>query len=134
MIKSFKQLSDGKKVVVLLFAGIMAFHIFQAATGGQEGFTEWEIEPDLASAAYVVSQNYVRDVLKSPSTAEFPYGSATESLPNVYQVRSHVDSQNGFGAMIRSNYSMELKYNGGEPASRGSWELQSFIFDGERVK
>lgn len=66
--------------------------------------------------AYVMSQTFVKRHLKSPSTAEFPW--MTDDNVSVSYlgdctslVVSYVDSQNGFGAMIRSKYAVKLKYN-----------------------
>lgn len=50
----------------------------------------------------------VTAMLKAPSTAKFPRGSADNILfspeENSYTVISYVDAQNSFGAMIRTNY------------------------------
>tara|TARA_R110001592_G_scaffold172887_1_gene411434 strand:+ start:562 stop:912 length:351 start_codon:yes stop_codon:yes gene_type:complete len=62
--------------------------------------------------AFVMSQNVVEKALKSPSTASFP--SISDSNVNVvylsneqgckHYVSAYVDSQNGFGATVRSTY------------------------------
>lgn len=57
----------------------------------------------------------VKEMLKSPSTAEFPVCNAKnfsiEKLgEDSYIVSSYVDSQNGFGAMIRSDWSVKYRY------------------------
>lgn len=62
-------------------------------------------------AAYVViAQEIVSGVLKSPSTAEFQnsleMGVARNG--NLVVVQGYVDSQNGFGAMIRSDFIVEF--------------------------
>lgn len=60
-------------------------------------------------AAYIHSQTDIKNLLKSPASAEFPYYS--ESFVNynpttqTYTVNAYVDSQNSFGAMLRTNYS-----------------------------
>lgn len=53
-----------------------------------------------------VSKYCVQDHLKSPSTAEFPYNSnhVYHVDSNRYVVNSYVDSQNSFGAMIRTRF------------------------------
>jgi hypothetical protein len=62
-------------------------------------------------SAYVEAQDYVKQALKSPSTAKFP---GTDFLvhhfgDNEYEVVSYVDSQNSFGAMIRSNWNVQFQ-------------------------
>lgn len=59
---------------------------------------------------------FVERGLRSPSIAVFPQISEHKvySLPdyeNGYEVHGYVDAQNGFGAMIRSNFICELYYD-----------------------
>ena len=61
--------------------------------------------------------------LKSPSTADFPTSDQVvirrfmNKVPNrapneAYEVSSYVDSQNSFGAMIRSSWTVVFEYVG----------------------
>lgn len=61
--------------------------------------------------AFIVSQDYVTPQLKTPAEAEFPTfsDSFVTISGNIYTVHSYVDSQNSFGANIRSNYNCVLK-------------------------
>ncbi|MCE0981696.1 hypothetical protein [Pseudomonas monteilii] len=66
--------------------------------------------------AFVMTQNFVKQRLKSPESAKFPY--VNERGVNVFadgncgfSVSAYVDSQNGFGAMIRSNYQAAISYD-----------------------
>lgn len=63
--------------------------------------------------AKIVAEGQVETMLKSPSTAKFSGLSETEFEPikNGFKVTGYVDSQNGFGAMIRSSYSVEIFVN-----------------------
>ncbi|MDD3475053.1 MAG: hypothetical protein PHP08_04130 [Candidatus Dojkabacteria bacterium] len=81
------------------------------------------------------SKQLVEAVLKAPSTAEFPggffdpfsgWGFGKEG--STYKVSSYVDSQNSFGAMIRSNFYLEFNWPAGEDL-----EVTKFIFDGETI-
>lgn len=82
------------------------------------------------SDACFMSQKLVRQNLKAPSTAEFPMW--TEENCKVTQkagtwiVTSYVDSQNGFGAMIRSDYVAQMTYN----PSTETWTLTNLFIDG----
>lgn len=67
------------------------------------------------SDAFVYGKEYVKQNLKAPSTAKF--GSYGQSSVQHYTgckfvVRGYVDSQNSFGAMLRSNYSVTLTPTG----------------------
>jgi hypothetical protein len=63
--------------------------------------------------AYSYAEDFVKQRLKSPSTAEFPglfekANHITELGNDEYRINSWVDSQNGFGAMIRSEFSCKI--------------------------
>ncbi|MFT6865914.1 MAG: DNA-directed RNA polymerase subunit RPC12/RpoP [Cyclobacteriaceae bacterium] len=69
--------------------------------------------------AYTYAEDFVKKKLKSPGTAEFPgtfekADHITELRYNKYKIVSWVDSQNGFGAMIRTNFSCIIEFNGNE--------------------
>lgn len=59
------------------------------------------------------AQRFVKNKLKAPSTAKFPatqLAQVSRTNQGTYIVTSYVDSQNGFGAMIRTDYVAEIKY------------------------
>lgn len=63
--------------------------------------------------AFVMSQRAVKNQLRSPASAEFPYitdVSSTRTGECTFTVDAYVDSQNGFGAMLRSRYSVKMTY------------------------
>lgn len=66
-------------------------------------------------SAFIMSQSFVKQALRSPSTAKFPHF-AEQGVSSVaigdckFRVTAHVDAQNGFGAMIRSKYTVDLEY------------------------
>lgn len=75
---------------------------------GTENAKSYLSNDEIAYAA----QQFVEKYLKSPSTAEFPElfkSTVTKKGSDTYYISSYVDSENGFGAMIRSNYVVELK-------------------------
>lgn len=81
--------------------------------------------------AFVMSQNFIRDQLKSPSSAQFPNITDKDVLVTAakedggkcsFTVMTPVDSQNSFGAMLRSRFVVKLAPND----ERGSsWHLIS---------
>lgn len=64
-----------------------------------------------------MSQVFVENNLKSPSTAQFPYYDPDHGGPPTivkiddyaYEVYCYVDSENSFGAMIRTQYFCRLR-------------------------
>jgi hypothetical protein len=66
--------------------------------------------PDKADA-YIAAKQFVERSLKAPSTADF--ASLSESLVSntdgfTWEVQGYVDSQNAFGAMIRTKYKAKV--------------------------
>lgn len=67
--------------------------------------------------AYIMGQTFVKQMLVSPASAEFPYSDEAQVVKygdSVYAIKSFVDSQNGFGAMLRSDYIIKIKYMGND--------------------
>lgn len=76
--------------------------------------------------AFVLSQDAVRAKLRAPSTASFPWSpTVSKHVGNCkFRVLAYVDSQNGFGAMLRTNYIATLHY---EPDTE-RWRVGSVEF------
>lgn len=80
------------------------------------------------------AEENVKEILKAPSTAKFP-GSFLSPFKdwniskdgNKFTVSSYVDSQNGFGAMIRSDFTITYEWKD------GTGKVVSMIFDGKKV-
>ena len=80
------------------------------------------------------AKDNIKNILKSPSTAEFPGGFLSpfedwnfSKNGTSYTVSSYVDSQNGFGAMIRSQFTITYEWKD------ETGEVTSLIFDGEKI-
>lgn len=66
-----------------------------------------------AVEALVASYSCVKEQLKSPSTAEFGTGTdgkVRQVNDTVFIINNYVDSQNGFGATVRTDYYCEVYY------------------------
>ena len=76
--------------------------------------------------AFIICEEFVRDRLVSPSTADFPNYSkeAVDTLGgNRYLVTSYVDAQNAMGGTPRTAYVCTVRY---EPGSK-KWFLESLV-------
>jgi hypothetical protein len=77
--------------------------------------------------AWTVAQEFVLKFVKSPSTASFggftdfqnPRERVKHLGSGVYRVTGWVDSQNAFGATMRTDFSLEVRCNDND----GSWSL-----------
>jgi hypothetical protein len=109
--------------IALIFL-TLAVLIFIASSG-----TSSDKEPDDISAC-VAAREFVRRELKAPATAEFPSCSAMsithKTNSNKWTVQSHVDAQNSFGAMLRSNFLAEMEY---QPAQKSWLPINVVILD-----
>ncbi len=79
-------------------------------------------------SAWTMAKQFVTQSLRSPSTASFEsdnddYQDPTKCvLPiseNTYRVHGWVDSQNGFGATVRSYFVLTVRYN----KERDTWSV-----------
>ena len=82
--------------------------------------------------AFLICKQFVTKTLRAPASAQFQ--SAGEAVinqvsGNEFEVRSHVDSQNGFGAMIRGTFVCTVK-----PTDGGQWTLVELTMNGEKVR
>jgi len=66
--------------------------------------------------ALTMSQLFVKDQLISPASAEFGYGEdqVFQKNDSTFIIESYVDSQNSFGAMLRSRYVCTLYFDQNE--------------------
>ena len=79
-----------------------------------------------------MTQQFVKDNLKSPSSADFggvfgdyqdPYQIVTDLGEGKFRVQAWVDAQNSFGAKIRNRFVCELEYVG-----NNRWRMTNLAF------
>jgi hypothetical protein len=111
-------------VVVALIGGVIYL-----LNGGRFDSTSTAPEAPDSISAFVMCKQFVTDRLKAPATAVFPTygdgGTQTQQLSTV-QFRAHafVDSQNGFGANVRTQYTCTVTSTGG-----ANWRLDDLKTD-----
>lgn len=75
-----------------------------------------------ATMAFVMSQKFVLRELKAPASAKFPSSAVVTPIGGcAYSVAAWVDSQNGFGAIVRSDYHVIMESS----ADGRSWSARS---------
>lgn len=68
---------------------------------------------------WVFCKILVKDQLKSPSTADFPWADFNiVATPDEIVVNSYVDAENSFGAKIRNHLKCYIDYNNTDPISK----------------
>ncbi|MEZ4104293.1 MAG: hypothetical protein R3B60_03325 [Candidatus Paceibacterota bacterium] len=126
-----KSVTKGQVIGIVLFI-LFLFWLF----AGNETNPDIAIETGITdSQTYIISQNFVKEILKAPATADFPFGEYThiKNDEDTHTVTSYVDSENGFGANVRNNWTVTLTHNGGDWATQSNWTLDRLIFDGEAI-
>lgn len=94
---------------------VLALCVGGAYLAGRDTSTPEDLPRD---AKRVCQEDFVPKRLKAPKTAEFSGVTVTES-GGVYTVTGSVDSQNGFGALIRSSFTCKVRESG------DNWVLDS---------
>jgi hypothetical protein len=100
----------------IILMSVFAFFIAISCSSEQ---SPEDLERTNRFLAYSYAEDYVKSQLKSPSTAKFPSilkkDAHISSLGNAtYRITSWVDSQNGFGAMIRSDFTCQIYFKDGK--------------------
>ena len=117
----------GVVAVIALFSIVSMFYFSWSSPSSSSEPTKAH-DPS-AIELYAQAQGFVRQGLKAPSTAKFPLEPVSVGTDGngLYQVESYVDSQNGFGAMIRSHWMLNMRPVGDE------WMLETMQIDGKIV-
>lgn len=121
-------------ILLLLIATPFLIGFISSFSGGTQSTPDTTLQAPSEIIAFAVSEGVVEKMLKAPSTAKFSQQREVDDLgEGRYRVKSFVDSQNGFGAMIRSDWETVLKYNSGDPVETSSWTIEKVVIDGEVV-
>jgi hypothetical protein len=130
-----KPMTEGDQVAtgcgVFVLIGICFMIWLSSGTPGCAGGSSSRPSPssDDALTAWTMAQSFVERHLKAPSTAKYPWGYSdrVKSLGGGrYLVNAYVDSQNSFGAQLRSNFTATLRHAGGD-----SWVCEYLEIDGQ---
>lgn len=137
LLSKYKNAKTKKGIIGFFVSLLIIVFIMGAIIPTEEQKKQREIEKseawktkDNSVMADIMMRDYVKKELKSPSTAKF--ASATEKAARViikmdnyvYYVKSFVDSENSFGATIRTHYHGEIKQ-----ISDDKWKLISLEFE-----
>ncbi len=124
--KKKKDMKNGLIGCAVLIGIVILIAIFSSG-GEKKPSVSWE-ERDNSIGAYIMSERFVKEKLKSPSTAKFPGvlnrdGHVIKGEDNQYIINSYVDSQNSFGATVRTNFMVIIKQ-----VDENNWRLIDIEF------
>jgi hypothetical protein len=138
--KKRKEILDVKKafigVGIIILIGVVCVGIYFPLKAGETAKSEIEIARkadawktrDNKTMAYVMMQEFVSENLKSPASAKFEW--ITEPACKIskegfdYTISSWVDSQNAFGAIIRTRFSGVIRQ-----VDKDNWQLLALEFE-----
>ena len=91
----------------------------------QEHYNELDA-PDLMGMASAICQTHVKNRLKSPGTADFPWlpDTVVRQPRQKYRITSYVDAQNSLGATVRLYYTCDIQYDlAGDEHDNRAWDV-----------
>lgn len=101
------------RLVAVFIAMLFAVIVYSAIFGEPPAEVPTDAKSIANTHGWTACRDEVKLRLKSPSTADFPWGpdKVVDIGEDRFMVLGHVDAQNGFGAMIRSNFSCRVGVN-----------------------
>ena len=102
-------------IVVTVIIFVIIITIAFTCCDGCGGDSKSDKEGHSEVEAWVAAKIEVENNLKSPKTASFPWSYeeyVTKINDNIFKVRAYVDSENSFGANIRTNFSCTVEFTG----------------------
>ncbi|PZU82515.1 MAG: hypothetical protein DI529_14225 [Chryseobacterium sp.] len=113
-------MSPKKFLLSILTAIILSFLMFKFWL--QPALTENTVG---ISEAYIISKDFVKENLKSPATSDFSSEySYYQISEKEFEIKSEVDSENSFGAKLRSVWTVKLRYTEGDWTEKNNWILE----------
>ncbi len=134
--------TSGKKLLLVLlipvFVGMVMSFTDDSTTNTPAQMTAEDIAYQKKHDFPKLAKMEVEAMLKAPATAKFNTSPTVTLEDGVYSVDSWVDSENSYGANIRSYWSAKPHYIGGdtqdEIGNGANWIIDEFIFDGKKIK
>ena len=117
-------MNPNKTVQSIRYAGAYLYNNSQAI----EPITDYTLTTEEKSLIQLATEKAVEKILKSPATAKFSSFNDYKfnKKQGIATIEGYVDSQNGFGAMIRSNFKAQYDMNNGG-------QIIHFTFDGNQL-
>jgi len=131
--KKEEQKKTGKWRLVVGLGIIVFIAFFIAILGSLGGGKGEKTQPSERNTTITIAfaEEVIKGILKAPSTANFVDVEAYElsNEKDVWAVNGYVDSQNSFGAMIRSQWEVQLDFRDGKGGT-----VKSILFDGKKMQ
>ena len=118
----------GRRASIIAVVGLGVAAVAASSSTGSTKSDNGQSVSDARLGAFDVCKQFVEDRLKSPGSAKWrdPFGDQVTYSGDgkgPITVTASVDSQNGFGALLRSSYSCTVTNSGGD-----NWSLDNLDF------
>jgi hypothetical protein len=114
------------KAATLFGIAFLMFAFLFIARVGKNETAHLSVKPN-ATQAYKMAQNFVKDKLKLPASADFPknsFESNIDTASNSYQLSGLVNAQDVAGHFQKQQWTANMKFIGGDWADRKSWQVE----------
>lgn len=114
------------KVLITIAACVLTIIFVQILTTKTSILDRPSVTPrDESTMAFVQCKQFVKDRLRSPSSAEFSFLDYTaKKLPaQRFEIISYVEAKNVFGVKLKNRFICEVQWNGDESAIISNWKL-----------
>lgn len=109
--------------IVIVF---VAFKLSESAAGGRSTADRDFNSKETKRMAKVMSERLISQRLKAPATASFTDDpTIVFEGDSTFEIKGYVDSQNSFGAMLRTNYVARIKFIAVH-GEQEEWQMLSF--------
>jgi hypothetical protein len=106
-----KSIAVGCTFLLIIF---IAIYIIWPSSSDPEK-KDYKTELSKTVDAWILVENHVKKSLKSPGSAKFPFAASkdcvTKESDSTYFINCYVDSQNSFGALIRTYFQARVEFN-----------------------
>ncbi|MFC0906235.1 hypothetical protein ACFHWD_16275 [Clostridium sp. MT-14] len=105
-----------KKIPVIICCLIVSIFMVGCGSSSDENkpFSQLTLD-EQKGYLWSMSEDAVKNNLKSPSTAKFPFSYDEAEFKalgnNEFEISSYVDAENSFGGTIRNNFTVTIKVN-----------------------
>lgn len=128
--KSKLKKANAKGCIVLALAGLLIIILFRWGCSSEDVVYTKEQQDSIYAAdkstiAQLKAEAFIKDKLKSPASADFDWGSTNVWYlkDSTFMVKGAVDSQNSFGAMMRTRYEAKV-----QQLDEENWTVLSYNF------
>ncbi len=126
---ALKSKKNGERIVWLVVGLLTALAVYSCTNEEGPKPNKPAREANINDAkimAPILCKDRVKETLKSPRSAKFPFVTDVTFDGSTAVLSSYVDAQSSFGGLIRTQYICMVEYTGDKPGDFESWHIKNF--------